>query len=1339
MKSKHLLIFLTSLIWGILATQLQGQDLIITGVYDGPLTGGTPKGVELYVVNNIADLSIYGLGSANNGGGSDGEEFTFPAVAATAGDFIYVSSEATQFANWFGFAPDYTDGAMSINGDDAIELFMNSTVVDLFGDINTDGTGESWEYLDGWAYRVNGTGPDATFTDTDWTYSSPNALAGETTNGTAVTPFPIGTYTPSAVVNPEPTSHVTGFTATTNSATEIELTWTDAIGADLADGYLIVARDGAGTFAAVADGTPVAGDTDFSDNEGEGNKADVGGANSFSFTTLDPGTQYFFEIYPYANSGANIDYKTNGTVPSASATTEPATPASLDNNCTTPTSVVLSWPAASGNFDGYLLVARQSTNEPAVVNGNIATPGTQTFDTDFSAATVYDGGTDSRVVYRGTATTITISGLTAGLDYTFELYTYLGTQFSGSGANGPTASAIPAILEVQNLLATPENEGAILNWSSLDASCFDDVLVVGKAGSSVTNTPTLMSYSGSNAFGLGDDLGGSEYVIYQGTANQTAVAGLTNGVTYYLKVFVRVGGTWSTGVEVSVVPSDVVNFQQGDLAIVAVNANNGACSGNSGEDVVYFVAFEDIEVGTTFDITDNGWERVNANEFGDTEGILRFTRSGATIPAGTIFSIIFGQNLTETSTANPDWSIGSVSGGLTNVNLNSGGDQFFVMQGGTWNDPAGTHNADYIGKFFFGFNTQATWAADGSTQQSNLHPAVECAHVEPGVGTDYFYYDGPVSATSPSDWFDRFRDNSNWASATGCVDFNSNFTLTAITLNTGVATTATWTGAVDDNWFNCQNWDILRVPGQTVDVIIPTSASTDCVIDHTAAFAENFDYVARCNNIDIQSTDDALVIEATLDALFVYGNLSIADGATLDMNGGLTGGGLQLRGNWTDNSTGGADGFDEGLFSIVLMNGTSAQTISDNSTETFANLAFDNSAGFILQTDVQVATTLTMEEGKVNANSNDLYLVPTATASLLSGTSGDFEDSYFFGGTFSRGVAAGIGYEFPLGSSLDLQLLNLEADGSFDLNGPIDVLTVSFTDNIGSPTYNNNLDGGSGDFYADLLDGGKWGVTPSGPVTAGTYTIDLGLRGSTNTSPGGDYRVMKADLPGDPFELQGTFVFSAQTPQTATAVESGLASFSEFGIGQNVGTTFPVELIAFTGERQGEAVQLDWSTANEYNSDFFIVSRSMDGADFEEIARMDAKGFSQKSSAYQLLDEKPATGLNYYQLQQVDLDGTMYNLGTVAVLMGLGDQLGLQRVFPNPTTGMVTFQFELPADLNATLNLYTPQGQLVSQQSRAGQAGVNVWEVSVEDLSAGFYLYELKANGQSVRGKLQKQ
>jgi hypothetical protein len=196
MKQLYFL-FLTILISGASF----GQNLVITGLYDGPLTGGVPKGVELYVLSDISDLSIYGLGSANNGGGTDGEEFTFPVGTATAGDFIYVASESTEFTNFFGFAPNYTTGSMVINGDDAVELFMNGSVVDLFGDINTGGTGTAWEYLDGWAYRNDKVAPNATFTSSDWTFSGINALDGESTNAGAATPFPIGTYVaPTAAV-----------------------------------------------------------------------------------------------------------------------------------------------------------------------------------------------------------------------------------------------------------------------------------------------------------------------------------------------------------------------------------------------------------------------------------------------------------------------------------------------------------------------------------------------------------------------------------------------------------------------------------------------------------------------------------------------------------------------------------------------------------------------------------------------------------------------------------------------------------------------------------------------------------------------------------------------------------------------------------------------------------------------------------------------------------------------------------------------------------------------------------------------------------------------------------
>mgnify|MGYP001942600444 CR=1 FL=1 len=166
-------------------------SIMLSGVIDGPLSGGIPKAIELYISSDIADLSRCGIGSANNGGGSDGQEFTFPADAVSAGSFIYLASESVGFENFFGFAPNYTGSAANVNGDDAIELFCDGEVVDTFGDINTDGTGQAWEYKDGWAYRnANTTAKGATFDLSDWTLSGKDALDGQSNNGAAVLPFP---------------------------------------------------------------------------------------------------------------------------------------------------------------------------------------------------------------------------------------------------------------------------------------------------------------------------------------------------------------------------------------------------------------------------------------------------------------------------------------------------------------------------------------------------------------------------------------------------------------------------------------------------------------------------------------------------------------------------------------------------------------------------------------------------------------------------------------------------------------------------------------------------------------------------------------------------------------------------------------------------------------------------------------------------------------------------------------------------------------------------------------------------------------------------------------------
>lgn len=212
-------------------------DLLLTGIIDGPLSGGTPKAVELYASADVDDLSAYGLGSANNGAGSDGIEFVLEG-SLSQGQFIYVASDADMFESFFGFAPDYVSSSVNVNGDDGIELFYDSAgdgfaesppaddvVIDVFGETDMDGTGTDWEYTDGWAYRSTGSEPHgASFLSSEWTFSGAGALASELSNAAAAIPFPAGSFA-NAIDGPEIDVRHDGLSIPSESSTSAESTF----------------------------------------------------------------------------------------------------------------------------------------------------------------------------------------------------------------------------------------------------------------------------------------------------------------------------------------------------------------------------------------------------------------------------------------------------------------------------------------------------------------------------------------------------------------------------------------------------------------------------------------------------------------------------------------------------------------------------------------------------------------------------------------------------------------------------------------------------------------------------------------------------------------------------------------------------------------------------------------------------------------------------------------------------------------------------------------------------------------------------------------------------------
>jgi hypothetical protein len=136
----------------------------------------------------------------------------------------------------------------------------------------------------------------------------------------------------------------------------------------------------------------------------------------------------------------------------------------------------------------------------------------------------------------------------------------------------------------------------------------------------------------------------------------------------------------------------------------------------------------------------------------------------------------------------------------------------------------------------------------------------------------------------------------------------------------------------------------------------------------------------------------------------------------------------------------------------------------------------------------------------------------------------------------------------------------------------------------------------------------------------------------------------------------------------------------------------PVELVSFdavlVNERQ---VAVSWQTASEFNSSYFEVQRSADGENWSVLGTVAAQGNSQSTIDYVLLDNAPLSGVSYYRLKQVDLNGD-FHLSDIRSVNN-SPKVNQVKIYPNPTDkGLVTIVSNEPI---SSLFVYDAFGKVV--------------------------------------------
>lgn len=253
----------------------------------------------------LSDFDVY-LYNGSNGTTYSNESMDNFTTGTTVGNFTIYTWYPSSIQNG---APDglalVYQGTVISNQFLSYEGALTATDGPANGLTSTDiGVAESSSTPIGESLQLSGSG--TSYPDFVW-----NAPAAETpgneNNG----------QTLGGALDPEPTNYPTNFTATATGLV-IDNTWTDATGAQLPAAYLVLISD-QNNIVAPTDGVFQADDTNISDGSGALNISF--GDEASNFFRLLSLTTYYCEIYPYTNAGANVDYKTDGSAPEASATT----------------------------------------------------------------------------------------------------------------------------------------------------------------------------------------------------------------------------------------------------------------------------------------------------------------------------------------------------------------------------------------------------------------------------------------------------------------------------------------------------------------------------------------------------------------------------------------------------------------------------------------------------------------------------------------------------------------------------------------------------------------------------------------------------------------------------------------------------------------------------------------------------------------------------------------------------------------------------------------------------------------------------------------------------------
>lgn len=438
-------------------------------------------------------------------------------------------------------------------------------------------------------------------------------------------------------------------------------------------------------------------------------------------------------------------------------------------------------------------------------------------------------------------------------------------------------------------------------------------------------------------------------------------------------------------------------------------------------------------------------------------------------------------------------------------------------------------------------------------------------------------------------------------------------------------------------------------------------------------------------------------------------------GATLEVVSGVT-----VTGDFTNNAT-----------TLTLSNSTiefsgNSQSIVSGTSPSFNDLAINKNAIDVrLDMDISIAGTLSMTDGFLDLNGNELSITDSL-ASAISRTSGFI---------LSESTDNSSKVNWYIGIDTDEHVIpfgNVGGDYipfSFELaSGDAGTVSVS--------TYPTGNDNTPYPFTVTDLDAD--GFDNSHNTVDRFYQIDLS--GETNPSANIEFTASNTEIGGisglvaqrwDGVKWEAPL--SGQTSTSNSVRVPGVTQFSPWAVSGN-GVTLPIELVSFEGNARDYGIRLEWITATEKNNDYFEVHRSRDGVNFELIGTVSGAGDSRSLIEYSFTDNSIFFDGYFYRLKQTDFDGE-FEFGPI-IWVEIQNELSNFTIFPNPSDGKeLNLEFDGFLNKMMSVTIYNELGQVVV----AKDIDRNIRHQAIyfpERLDSGLYVVLLSVQGNQFVRKL---